>query len=153
LAGEVIGVTDIGLLIETVEAGDLEKVRVILDADPELINQRDETGGTVLHAAAFSGNRPMVHLLVERGAEINSRDAQFGATPAGWAIEYLRELGGFLGIELDDFAFAIRRGDVEWVRRFVQRFPDLRSARDTEGIPFKKLAEQFGNQKVMQLFD
>lgn len=145
--------TDMELLVEAVEANDLAKVRVILDARPDLVDQRDETGGTALHAAAFSGNRAMVRLLVERGAEINSRDAQFGATPAGWAIEYLRELGGFLGIELDDFGFAIRRGDVEWVGRFVQRFPVLRSAIDAQGIPFKQLAEQFGNQEIMQLFD
>ena len=74
------------------------------------------------------------------------------ATPAGWAIEYLRELGGFLAIELDDFAHAIRQGDVEWVRRFLRRFPALRAACDTQGKPFQLLAQKSGNQKIAELF-
>jgi hypothetical protein len=61
-------------------------------------------------------------------------------------------MGGFLGIELDDFAHAIRRGDVEWVRRFLLRFPALRGASDTQGKPFKVLAEESGNQEVADLF-
>lgn len=31
-----------------------------------------------------------------------SRDDRFGATPAGWATEYLRGAGGLLSIEIDD---------------------------------------------------
>jgi len=46
----------------------------------------------------------VVEFLVQYGAEINAIDAEFGATPTGWAIEYLREMGGFLGIELADLA-------------------------------------------------
>jgi ankyrin repeat protein len=145
--------TDIALLVEAVEHGAVEKVRAILDAHPDLVNERDETGATALHSAAFGGNRPIVHLLIERGAEINALDSCFGATPAGWAIEYLRELGGFLGIELADFGFAIRRGDVEWARRFVDRFPGLRTARDAQGIPFKQLADESGNAEIVRLFE
>lgn len=37
--------------------------------------------------AAFGGHRDVVQALVEQGAEINAGDGQFGATPAGWAIE------------------------------------------------------------------
>lgn len=43
-----------------------------------------------------------VQELVRQGAEINATDVEFGATPTGWAIEYLRELGGVLAIELND---------------------------------------------------
>jgi hypothetical protein len=145
--------TDIDLLTQAVEMGAIEKVRVILDSHPDLVNRRDETGATALHYAAFGGNRPIVQLLIERGAEINARDSRFGATPAGWAIEYLRELGGFLGIELDDFAFAIGRGDVEWARRFIGRFPGLRIASDTRGIPFRKLADESENEEIVRLFE
>ena len=51
-----------------------------------------------------------MRLLVDRGADINRVDLQFGATPAGWVIEYLREMGAFLAIELDDLAYAIEGG-------------------------------------------
>ena len=70
----------------------------------------------------------------------------------GLAIEYLREIGGFLAIELNDLAHAIRQGDVEWGTRFLHRFPALREASDTQGKPFKLLAAQSGNQEIAKLF-
>jgi ankyrin repeat protein len=143
---------DFEKLIEAAQRGNVADVRAIVQSQAELINRRDPRGATALHHAAFGGHRGVVQALVEQGAEINARDHEFGATPAGWAIEYLRELGGFLAIELDDLAYAIRRGDVEWVARFLKRFPGLREASDPQGIPFKLLAEQFGNPEVAKMF-
>lgn len=140
-------------LIDASKRGALEHVRAILDDHPELINMRDELGATPLHHAAFGGHRHVAQLLVQRGADINAPDSQFGATPAGWAIEYLREMGGFLGIELTDFAYAIRRGDVEWTKRFLTRFPRLRRASDSQGNSFKLLAEESGNAEIMIMFE
>jgi hypothetical protein len=93
-----------------------------------------------------------VRLLIERGADINSTDSQFGATPTGWAIEYLREMGGNLAIELNDLAYAIQIEDVRWVARFLNRFPRLRHASDTKGTPFQKLARESGNREIARLF-
>lgn len=90
----------------------------------------------MLHYAAFNGHRDVVRALVKAGADVNEIDSQSGATPAGWAIEYLRELGALPATELDDLAFAIRRGDADWVARFVERHPDLLDARDKSGKPF-----------------
>jgi ankyrin repeat protein len=140
-------------LIDASKRGALEDVRAILDDRPELINIRDELGATPLHHAAFGGHRHVAELLVQRGADINASDSQFGATPAGWAIEYLREMGGFLGIELNDFAYAIRRGDVEWTKRFLTRFPGLRRASDNQGKSFKLLAEESGNAEILNMFE
>jgi ankyrin repeat protein len=99
---------DLANLIEAVQQGDLERVRAILDANVQLANQRDKSGAASLHDATLNGHGQVMRLLVERGAEINSTDSQFGVTPAGWAIEYLREMGGYLAIELDDLAHAIQ---------------------------------------------
>jgi ankyrin repeat protein len=144
---------DFEKLIEAAKLGNEAEARAISANHPHLINQRDQTGATALHYAAFGGHRSVVQALVEQGAEINAGDGQYGATPAGWAIEYLRELGGFLGIELDDFAYAIRRGDVNWVARFLKRFPALRGICDTQGKPFKQLAAQSGNPEISKLFE
>ena len=144
--------SDFEKLIEAAKSGNLADVQAIAQRHAELINQRDKLGATALHHAAFGGHRGVVRVLVEHGAEINAADSEFGATPAGWAIEYLREMGGFLGIELDDFGYAIQRGDVEWVARFLKRFPALRGASDTRGRSFKLLAQQSGNPEIAELF-
>lgn len=140
-------------LIEAAKEGAFEKVRAIIAGHPEIINNKDESGATALHYAALGGHSAVVELLVRQGADINARDAKFCATPAGWAIEYMREMGGLLGIELSDFAFAIRRHDVEWTARFLKRFPALRQAVDENGTPFKLLAQQSGNSAIVGLFE
>jgi ankyrin repeat protein len=140
-------------LFEAVNRGDVETVRTMLVANRDLINERDESGATLLHHAAFNGNRQIVQFLIQRGAAINSIDSRFGATPTGWAIEYLRELGGYLATDLDDLAFAIRQGDIPWVKRFVQRFPSIRRTNDAQGRPFRQLALESGNREIVELFE
>lgn len=144
--------SDFKTLIEAVERGAIEDVRAIIESQPGLIHARDEIGATPLHYATLGGHRAVAELLIQQGAEVNATDAKFGATPAGWAIEYLREMGAFLGIELSDFAHAIRHRDVAWVARFLERFPALRYANDTQGRPFKLLADQSGNPEIVSMF-
>jgi ankyrin repeat protein len=88
---------DFEKLIEAAQRGNVADVRAILHRHTELINQRDQMGATALHHAAFGGHRGVVQALVEQGAEINAADSQLGATPTGWAIEYLREMGRIAG--------------------------------------------------------
>ena len=132
--------------------GDLDRVRGILETDEKLVNRKDESGATALHYAAMNGHRSIVQLLLERGADINSTDSRFGASPACWAVEYLRERGAHLAIELDDLAYAIRLGDARWVRRFLERFPALRLAKDLQGTPFREIARQSANREIAELF-
>jgi hypothetical protein len=61
-------------------------------------------------------------------------------------------MGGFLAIELEDLAYAIRRGHVEWVTRFLERFPALRHASDSQGRSFELLAQESGNPEIAKLF-
>ena len=139
-------------LMEAAKRGDVGEVTAVVREHARLVNERDEMGATALHHAAFGGHCDVAEVLVKHGADVNARDGKFGATPAGWVIEYLREMGGFLGIELADFEFAIQKGDVEWVRRWVERFPALREARDGEGRLLRELARELGNEEILGLF-
>jgi ankyrin repeat protein len=105
-------VPDIADLTASTAAGDLATIRAILAEAPVLLNAPDGEGATALHYAAFCARQDVVRWLVSQGADINARDNRFGATPTGWAIEYLRELGGCLGMEMEDVLVAIQQGDV-----------------------------------------
>ena len=144
---------DLEELMEAVKQGDLQRVKTMLDEKGQLVHIKDSTGATALHYATLHGHRRVAELLIDRGADINSMDGQFGATPAGWAIEYLREKNGFLGIELDDMAHAIWQGDAPWVARWLDRFPGLRHACDPDGMPLRQLAQASGHAEIIRLFE
>jgi hypothetical protein len=113
---------------------------------------KDAEGATSLHYATLNGEREIAGLLLASGADINARDDVFHATPAGWAIEYLREQGGLLGIEIDDVLFAIRGKDVRWIQRFLTRLPALAQARDAQGKALAQHAIESGNGEIARLF-
>lgn len=83
------------------EAGDLERVRELLNAEPQLLNRGDHAGGTPLHRAVIGRARSVVELLLERGADV---DAIHGAG--------LGSAGGFSphNIQAIDLAIWGRRG-------------------------------------------
>jgi ankyrin repeat protein len=137
---------------KAVASGDLQRVRELLTVSPSVVNAQDGEGATSLHYAAFSGNQELARFLVEQGADVNARDDRFDATPAGWAIEYLRGLGGFLAIEIEDMILAIRQGDVGWVRRFLTRMPAFAVCKDSSGKPLLQHAEESGNPDIARLF-
>ena len=140
-------------LFTALREGDVPAVKDVLADHPEVVESRDSDGATPLHLAALEGRRDIVHMLLDAGADVNARDERFGATPAGWAIEYLRERGGLLAIEIDDARRAIEKGDASLLRHYLRRFPDLRDAQDEKGIPLRQLARDSGNADLSSLFE
>jgi hypothetical protein len=147
-----VGPARVAAFFSAVERGDAESVRVLLEAEPALVRARDDTGATPLHVAAFHGQRSVAELLLAAGADINARDATYTATPAGWAIHYLRERGALLAIEIEDALYAIRRGDVELLQRFVTRHPALIDAVDLQGKPLAEHAREARDPAVGRVF-
>ena len=143
---------DVEQLFDAVQRGDADDVARMLDQRPELVTASDATGATALHHAAFHGHRSIVHLLISRGANVNSRDREHDATPSGWAIHYLRELGGLLAIEIEDTLYAIRNRDVAWVERLVTRHPALVDATDVNGKPLAHHASESRVESIAELF-
>ena len=140
-------------LFAAVRDRDYASVREVLQRFPESVTVRDADGATALHYAAENGDRESVEMLLEAGADINARDSRFHATPAGWAIEYLREHGALLGIEIEDARRAIANGERLLVEHYLSRFPTLRGAVDHDGTPLKLHARNSGNPEIARLFD
>ncbi len=89
------------LLLKAAREGNMEKVRTILDTHPELLNAYDqERNRTALHWAAIYDRKPVVELLVSRGADVNRKDDE-NKTPLSLAgennhpdiVEILRKSG------------------------------------------------------------
>jgi hypothetical protein len=57
------------------------------------VTERDDHGRTPLHFAAAAAPPDVIRLLIERGADLSARDADFDATPLGWA-EYVKRIEG-----------------------------------------------------------
>ena len=76
------------VMMGAVEAGHHDLVRWLLGrgGNPNAKAEAEESRHTVLHSAAWRGDLDMVKLLVEAGADVRARDAQYDAPPSGWAL-------------------------------------------------------------------
>jgi len=120
------------------QAGDVHRVRELLDADPTLINDGDRAGGTPLHRAAAGSSSGVVELLLDRGADIHAIHGAGLGSPGGFSPHDVQAIdiaiwGGF-GRRPRLSAWKILKGSLRyWLwRRFQKscsRPHDLRIAR------------------------
>ena len=71
---------DVGALLDAVDAGNVDRVRELLDGGDVGVNDADEQGFTALYCAAGAGHMALVHILLEGGATVDQAKAN-GATP------------------------------------------------------------------------
>jgi len=69
------------------EAEEVRKIRAMIRDSPDLINARDQVGGTRLHPAAYLGHLVVARFLVENGADPNAQNNE-GQTPLHCAVLY-----------------------------------------------------------------
>src|SRR5215475_3008992 len=72
-------------LIAAVRAGNRSEIERQIAASPELIRGKDAGGSTALHHAAGFGPLDNLQSLIDRGADVNSKNRR-GSTPLHWAI-------------------------------------------------------------------
>jgi ankyrin repeat protein/ketosteroid isomerase-like protein len=69
-------------LVRAAEQNSYEAVALLIELGFD-VNARSRTAP--LHEAAMRGNLPVIKLLLDHGADPNSHDSGYDATPAGWA--------------------------------------------------------------------
>jgi ankyrin repeat protein len=102
--------------------GKMDRLRQLLDANPELVNARGGDGGTPLH---FAKNLEIVELLLGRGADVCIRDLDHGSTAAMWQVRNREILYRLIdaGSPVDIFMACVH-GDLELAKRALSEDPD-----------------------------
>ncbi len=104
-------------ILDSAWRGELEILRRLLDADPELVNA---IGGpferyTALHRATCRNQHACMRLLLDRGADVHARDFPDNATPLHLAasvgdpetIRLLLDAGADVNIGSDDYGVGV----------------------------------------------
>lgn len=73
--------------------GKTDSLRFMLarGASPATVSRRNQSHGTVLHHAVWSGELDAVKCLVEAGGDLTRRDTLYRATPRDWALHGERQ--------------------------------------------------------------
>lgn len=104
--------------------GMMDRLREILDTNPQAVHERGGDGQFPLH---FAATPRIAEFLLERGADIDARDIDHVSTAAQWAVggrpEVVRHLVG-RGAACDLFMLCAA-GDVEHVRMFLEKDPGV----------------------------
>src|SRR3954470_14444650 len=91
--------------IDAIKAGEFERVKAMVSADPTLIDARSRTGDSAILTAVYHRQKEIVNLLVARGASLSL----FGAGAAGEGERVERRLresasGGIGGPGVNDYS-------------------------------------------------
>ena len=92
---------ELGKLVDAAQNNNVSAVNLMLSAGwpPD---SRGGHGGTALHWSAFHGNAPMAEAILTHRPQLELKDADFNATPLGWAIHgsehgWYRDSGDYAG--------------------------------------------------------
>ncbi|MDH4270822.1 MAG: ankyrin repeat domain-containing protein [Candidatus Aminicenantes bacterium] len=87
MAGLAAGARPAEEVISAVRKGDLAALNVLLDRNPELVNEPDRYSLAPLHWAALEGQKQAARTLLARGANINLK-TRLGRTPYQIALQH-----------------------------------------------------------------
>jgi ankyrin repeat protein len=146
---------------EAAKAGSVDKIRVLLAADPRLVNARNAFGVTPLYFAAGTNHIAAAKLLVETGADTNAKStvgqAPLAAAAALGYAEVVRLLlaHGAKVNDTDKFRLtalheAAGHGRTDVVKILLAHGADV-AAKDVKGLTPLQLARQRGHPRVVEI--
>jgi ankyrin repeat protein len=147
-----------------VTAGDLSKVRALIDAEPAQLEMKDKDGNTPLIIACATEQVAIANYLIDRGADVNAKGA-LGATPL-MAIRKDREWSFGLaqrlvakGADVNaamSFTFrnwtvlcgTVKSGNVQIAKLLIEHGADL-NIHDIEGTPLQMAISNLNAKEEM----
>ncbi len=147
-------------ILDAVENGDLEKVKMLLENNPRSVLCRDNIGLSALHAAALKGDTGLVKLLLDSRADVNAAYID-GSTPLHFAAYGHKDIVELLlanradvnskdNIGYTPLHLAARRGYQDIVELLLANKADV-NAKDNRGQTPLHQASENGYSKVVEL--
>jgi ankyrin repeat protein len=151
-------------MIKTVQERNIEKVKALLEENPELVNERDRVNYTPLHWAAMLRNKEMAELLIAKNADINDKSNDQHLTPLQCALkfrygkdptvlDFLLDNGAhidFAGNEgISNLLVASAAGYRRLVRLLLSRGIDV-NARNKYGLSALHIASWTGHLQIVE---
>jgi ankyrin repeat protein len=148
-----------GEIQDAAAAGDLNKVKALLEADSTLLESRDNDGNTPLIIACFAPlsdyfpRTAVANFLIDKGADIKAKN-NWGGTPLYLALKDLNLVKRLidLGADVNAKAFnnitplqqATSIGNLEVAKLLIEHGADI-NARTTEGTVLQSLIKKKGD--------
>lgn len=153
------------------EEGDIDRVRALLDFDPQLVHRCDRKGGTPLHRAVAGQGREVAGLLLDRGADIHALHGRGPGSESGYAATDFQPIdlalwnGPYWGVRGDtecarllldrgadmDLAIASALGEEEEVTRILDEDPRRIEEARPSGKRALSAAVEFGRESIVRL--
>lgn len=92
----VITIMSSDLLFESIRSGNTQKVKMLLDANPELVGVKDQRGSTPLLLATYYGVKDMSSVILKFNPEINAQDAAGNTALMGVSFKGYLEIAELL---------------------------------------------------------
>ena len=127
-----------GEIHEAVGEGNLDRTRALIEADPSLLESKDDGGNTPLHQACMGKQMAIANYLLNQGANVNARNnygftpflhASAGRIPDIEMMEALLAKGADINAKLDRgltaLHFSAMSGNLPAIKFLVERGVDL----------------------------
>jgi ankyrin repeat protein/L-ascorbate metabolism protein UlaG (beta-lactamase superfamily) len=145
---------------DAAKENEIERIEILLEEDPALLNSLDENNMTPLNTAALNGHPELVKVLLEKGADISIGDMDNSQPIHCAAISGNIEVAELLlahGADVNEkdyngatpLTFATGRGHLEMIRYLVEQGADI-NAQNREGLTFLHIAVWRGRTDIVQ---
>ncbi len=153
------------------QEGDIDRVRALLDSDPQLVHRCDRKGGTPLHRAVAGQAREVAGLLLDRGADIHALHGRGPGSESGYAATDFQPIdlalwnGPYWGVRGDtdcarllldrgaemDLAITSALGEQEEVKRILDEDPRRIEEARPSGKRALSAAVEFGRESIVRV--
>lgn len=155
-----VAIASAGEIHDATQQGDLNRVKTLIEANPELINATDDFSHTPLHFAAAGGQKEIAEFLLSKDADVNVLNGQNQSAllyAAYFGNAEILELLAARGAKLNEqdilgrtpLHYAARQHNLEAVKSLITNKAEL-DARDSLGETPLYFAVRWGYDDIAQ---